>query len=354
MDLKEKKVAIVGGGGGIGREIALQLARSGAHIFVGDINQATAYEVAAEVKAIGRRFGAQRCDIRDDNSVSEWAEQAVAVLGGVDILINHAGVAVVGQLECMSSEDWNYVLNANVTGIGRSLRAFLPKMTGGWIVNTSSGLGLFHDLPIGAPYIASKAAIIGLSRALAVYLQNRNIGVSVFCPDLTNTGFGGAARIVGLPPEVVSASLPVARIQSAEFAANVLVEGLRREEFLISAVPDTTAKLLSMAAQNLRPGSDVPAEDRAPLIQIASFKVDPSKAVAVVSVLEDYLAKFRQQKGCRVYELRSDPTELGSFSFFEAWDSQADLDAHIIAPESLRAFGELTKLGMSDFKVRLY
>lgn len=110
---------------------------------------------------------AQRCDIGDDASVTEFADAAFAALGRVDLLFNHAGASLGGLLEEVNSADWNWLLNLNVTGLGRSIAAFLPRMTaqgGGWIVNTSSGLGLFHDVPFAAPYIASKAAIIAYSR----------------------------------------------------------------------------------------------------------------------------------------------------------------------------------------------
>ena len=230
MKLAGKRAAIIGGGGGIGRSIALALAREGVDILVGDVDGAAAAAVAAEVEAIGRRGHDASCDLGDDRSVADFADVAFDRLGRVDLLFNHAGASVAGLLEQIGSDDWSWILNINITGLGRSIREFLPRMTtqgGGHIVNTSSGLGLFQSLALAAPYSATKAAIIAYSRSLAVYARNRGIGVTVFCPDITRTAFVASGRLIGLPPALVAGMLPSGHMQTPDEAPTVCCAGWR-------------------------------------------------------------------------------------------------------------------------------
>ena len=259
MEFRGKTVAIVGGGGGIGRELALALLREGARVVVGDIDSNAAKETASLAGKNASSAFATMVDIGDDASVEAFADFAFDKLGKVDLLFNHAGVSAGGLLEQIPSEDWNWMLNVNLTGIGRSIAAFVPRMTangGGWITNTSSGLGLFHDMPFAGPYIASKAGIIAYSRALATYTRNRGIGVSVFCPDATMTNFMTSGRLTGIPKEILAAGVSKDKIQTAGQAVEALLSGLRAEQFLISAVPGTSDKLLAMAKADFAPGSD--------------------------------------------------------------------------------------------------
>lgn len=355
MRLEGKTAAILGGGAGIGREIALALARHQVSVFVGDIDEAAGRDTADAVAALGVRSEFARCDIGDDASVADFADAAYATLGGVDLLFNHAGASLGGLLEQVTSEDWNWLLNLNVTGLGRSITAFLPRMTeqGGWIVNTSSGLGLFHDVPFAAPYIATKAAIIAYSRALATYVRNRGIGVSVFCPDLTMTGFLGAGRIKGIPPEMIAGSLPMDRMQTAADAAAVLIDGLLAERFLISATAGTPAKLFAMAGAELEPGSDAfDTNGRpVPMLQKGSIQLPEQTLDEALALFRDFARRSREHYGCRTYDYARDPDEPARLVIFEAWESQAAVDAHAAAPETLAFAGKLFALGATDFSV---
>jgi len=357
MNLKGKTAAILGGGGGIGKAIALTLAAEGVAVFVGDIDGEAARAVAAEAALFGLASGSAEVDISDDASVRAFADAAFAKLGRVDLLFNHAGVSVGGLLEQVTSDDWRWMLEHNVVGLGRSISTFLPPMTeqggGGWIVNTSSGLGLFHDVPFAAPYIASKAAIIAYSRALAVYVRNRGIGVSVFCPDITATGFLGAGRLKGIPPELIAGSLPLGRMQSPEDAARALVQGLKEEQFLISLVPGSDAKLIAMANAALAPGSDaLDVQGRAvEVVQTGRVRIPLVNRETALERFETFAKICQGHAGCRRYEVGLNPRDAEQFIIFEAWESQADVDAHAAAPETMQFVGNLFALGATEFAV---
>lgn len=354
MELKGKKAAILGGANGMGRALAELLADDGVDVFIGDVDGAGAKETVALVEGRGRKSGFAPCDIMDDASVMAFADAAFAAFGSVELLFNHAGVSAAGPYESLTSDDWNWVLNANVTGIGRSLAAFLPRMKAGWIVNTSSSVGLFHDIPVAGPYIASKAGIIGVSRALGIYLRNRDIGVSVFCPDITATSFMKSGRLIDIPAEAAMAMLPLSLLQTPEHAAALCIEGIKNEQFLISATPDHTARLKAMANGGLEPGTEaIDSSGRAPvIIQEVRFKIDPAKRENVIEGFARVGDLFRAHKGVRTYELRSDPLDPGQFCIFEAFDSQSHQDAHGTAPETLGFFAEMLALGTYDIEVR--
>ena len=162
------KVAIVtGGGGGIGRAIALGFAAEGASVVVADVNSDGADAVAAE---IGERALAVKCDVSQTPEVDAMVEAAVEHFGRLDILINNAGRARGGPASRMSDEDWDSVFATNVRGTFLCSRAALARMIpqrSGVIINTASGLGMRPGPPGTAAYGASKAAVIHFTQSLA-------------------------------------------------------------------------------------------------------------------------------------------------------------------------------------------
>lgn len=341
-------------GGGIGRELALMLNEAGARVVIGDVDGAAAKGVAAQAVA---EMHATSCDIGEDASVNAFADFAFDKLGRVDLLFNHAGVSVGGLLEQIPSEDWNWMLNVNLTGLGRSISAFVPRMTeqgGGWIVNTSSGLGLFHDMPFGGPYLATKAGIIAYSRALATYTRNRGIGVSVFCPDATATNFMSAGRLTGIPKEILAAGVSADQIQTARQAAEVLIEGLKADRFLISAVPDTSEKLLAMAKADLAPESDAFDEHGQSRVVVSKggLRVPLDKRDEALALFREFAAITQDHYGCQFYDITISASDPEQLVIFEVWDSKAALDAHAAAPGAMDLIMKLFALGASDFGVQ--
>ncbi|MHC1547899.1 SDR family NAD(P)-dependent oxidoreductase [Phyllobacterium sp. K27] len=354
MDFKNKRVAIVGGAGGIGAALSLAFASEGAALLVGDVAEEAGRALIAQIVEKGGRADFMVCDLSDDASVAAFADHAFASLGGVDILVNHAGVALGGMLEQVTPADWQWMANLNIVGLGRVMHAFIQRMTdqgAGWIVNTSSGLGLFQDAPVAAPYIASKAAIIAYSRALASYLKNRGIGVSVYCPDMTATGFGKSGRFLGLHPDLVPMLLPSGELQTVESAADCLLHGLRQESFLISAVPNTQARLIAMAEASLAPGSDLSSAGSVPIVQRARMRIPSDKRQEVSALFAEYAAKVREHDGCLTYSGGFDTEDPDYLMVFEGWRDRAAVDAHAIAPESVAFMTRLLELAASDLSM---
>src|SRR5438067_2746036 len=193
MELANKVAVITGGASGIGRGAALALARRGADVVLADVNVARLDEARAAVEALGRRALAVRCDVARDDDVERLARTAIGEMGQVDVLMNNAGVVLCGALEDIPVADWQWEFDVNVFGVVRGVRAFLPHMLArgsGYVVNTASMAGLFALTGPGAPYVASKFAVVGLSEALALYLRPRGLGVSVLCPGAVDTNLG--------------------------------------------------------------------------------------------------------------------------------------------------------------------
>ena len=180
------RVAVVtGGGSGIGRALALGLAREGAQVVVADVDEPGMAETLAGVRACGREGLAVRTDVADLAQVRALADRAFARFGAVHILCNNAGVVVHGGLETATYQDWQWLIGVNLWGVVDGLLAFLPRMIargqGGHVVNTASMAGLIASQGLGI-YNTTKYAVVGLSETLAKDLRPHGIGVSVLCP----------------------------------------------------------------------------------------------------------------------------------------------------------------------------
>ena len=204
MNIHGETAVITGGASGIGRASALALARRGANVIVADIHEQRLAAVADEVRRLGRRALAVRCDVSVAEDLARVAAVAEAELGPVGIVMNNAGVVLRGALQEISLEDWRWCLGINVFGVIHGIHAFLPRMVErrhGWIVNTGSVAGLVALTGEGAPYITSKFAVVGLTEALALYCRPLGIGVSLLCPGGVRTNLAETGRSIGMTPE---------------------------------------------------------------------------------------------------------------------------------------------------------
>lgn len=203
----EGSVAVVtGGASGIGRGIAIELARRGADVAIGDVHEKRLEETAEELRSFGAKVLAVRCDVTSDSDVDTFRDAVARELGPVDLLCNNAGVAVMGPPERVLMEDWEWILDVDVLGVVRGVRAFVPDMLDrgrGYVVNTSSIAGMWAYTWSMAPYITSKFAVFGLTETLARRLVPFGIGVSVLCPGSISTNLGETARISGVPDSVL-------------------------------------------------------------------------------------------------------------------------------------------------------
>ncbi len=259
MKLAGEVVVITGGASGIGRGTALAMAREGADVVLADVNDARLAEVTAEIAGLGRRALPVHCDVSRDEDVERLADEAEATLGPVGLLMNNAGVVLRGALEQVELADWQWCMGINVFGVVRGIHAFLPRMIErgrGYIVNTGSMAGLVALTGEGAPYIASKFAVVGLTEALALYARPLGIGVSLLCPGGVNTNLAETGRSIGMTPaRERSETLMAQAVQGGEelqpeHVGALVVEAVRAEQFLI--LPDAFhANLVRQRSQDL-------------------------------------------------------------------------------------------------------
>ena len=194
---------MTGGASGIGRALAVRLAREGARIVLADVDQAGMSEVVDTIRAGGGEAVAVRTDVSRLGEVQALAERAFETFGVVHVLCNNAGVATWGGLERATHQDWQWVLGINLWGVIHGIEAFVPRMIDshepGHVVNTASMAGLVASQGLGV-YNTSKYAVVGLSETLAKDLRPYGIGVSVLCPMGVDTRINASER--NRPPEL--------------------------------------------------------------------------------------------------------------------------------------------------------
>jgi NAD(P)-dependent dehydrogenase (short-subunit alcohol dehydrogenase family) len=259
MKVAGEVAVITGGASGIGRATALALARAGADIALADVNDARLAATRTEVAGCGRRVLAVHCDVSQDDDVERLARAVETELGPVGIVMNNAGVVLRGALERISLCDWQWCFGINVLGVIRGIHAFLPGMIQrrrGYIVNTGSMAGLVALTGEGAPYIASKFAVVGLTEALALYAHQFGIGVSLVCPAGVRTNLAETGRSIGMTAERErSETLMAQTVQGGtevdpELIADLVLRGIEDEQFLI--LPDEVqAEVVRHRAQDL-------------------------------------------------------------------------------------------------------
>lgn len=250
MDYHDKVAFITAGANGMGRRFAEEVVARGGKAVIADVDEAAAQDLAASLGGL-----AVRCDVRSTEQVDAARDAALDRFGRVDIVMSHAGITKPGPVTALRDEDWDVILDLNVIGMARVLRAFIPHLTergSGQIIMTASSLALIPGHPLSArtgAYVASKAAVIGLAQSTRVALAPAGIGVTVFSPDITDTAFG--APPAGAPAHPVGL-VPMER-QTPEQAVAVLLDALEEGRFLASATPGHEELLVELAAAQLDP-----------------------------------------------------------------------------------------------------
>ncbi|SFM15988.1 SDR family oxidoreductase [Halopseudomonas yangmingensis] len=204
-----QRVVITGAGSGLGRELALRYAREGARLALADINDRTGLEILALVEQAGGSGFVQRCDIRDFSQLAALAQRCSEQLGGVDVLINNAGVASGGFFADLSLEDWEWQISINLMGVVKACKAFVPMLLRqgkGQLINIASMAALLQP-PGMSNYNVAKAGVVALSESLLAELKPQGISVSVVCPSFFRTNLleswrgsddGGKAQVARL------------------------------------------------------------------------------------------------------------------------------------------------------------
>lgn len=187
-----KAVVVTGGGHGIGRASALRFASEGARVAVVDLRGDHAEQVAEQCRAAGGDGRAYPGDVTDPDRVAAVVEQIAGDLGGIDIVHLNAGRLSAGSVLEVSLAEWHAIFAVNVTGMFLVARAVIPVMRassgGGAIVTTGSISGMFGE-PALAAYTASKAAVVNLTRQMAIDFARDGIRVNCVCPGWVDTGF---------------------------------------------------------------------------------------------------------------------------------------------------------------------
>ncbi len=232
---------ITGAGSGIGRATALALAQRGCAVAVGDKDPDRAAAVAAEVTERGGQAVGVECDVTRDDHVTGLRDATVSELGRVDVVMSNVGVIAKGLPQEIPLEAWASVIDANLLGTVRVLRAFLPTLLdqgSGHVVTTGSTAGLFPYAYDRLPYAATKAGVVALTESLALYLRPRGIGVTCFCPAGVVTNILEQIREFGPTTPVQAPQVPII---TAEEAARLVVEGIVEDRLLVLSHPEADA-----------------------------------------------------------------------------------------------------------------
>lgn len=199
-NLTDRIVVITGAGAGIGLELALACARRGAHLALCDINEAAVAAAGEAVRNLGAQVLTSQVDVSDADAMAQFAEATFTRFGRVDLLVNNAGVGLVGGFLDTSLKDWEWLIGINLMGVVNGCDAFLPTMvesgSGGHLVNLSSGAGVLAS-PQFSAYSTTKFAVFGLSEALRMELTPHRIGVTTVCPGVINTAITQSSPIRG-------------------------------------------------------------------------------------------------------------------------------------------------------------
>ncbi|PYV26645.1 MAG: 3-oxoacyl-[acyl-carrier-protein] reductase [Acidobacteria bacterium] len=189
MDLRGKVAFVTGASQGIGRACAMLLAEAGADVALGSRNLGKLESVAKDVQNLGRKPLIVPLDVSNRDSIAEGAGSALKAFGKIDILVNNAGITKDNLAMRMKPEDWEIVLRTNLDGAYYCIRALLPGMVKqryGRIINIASVVAQAGNAG-QANYIASKAGLIGLTKAVAAEVASRNITVNAVAPGFIRT-----------------------------------------------------------------------------------------------------------------------------------------------------------------------
>ncbi|PFA67915.1 beta-ketoacyl-ACP reductase [Bacillus sp. AFS015802] len=223
MKLEGKVALVTGASRGIGREIALGLAREGCNVAVNYAgSEAKANEVVDEIKGLGRDAIAVQCNVSDAEAVQAMVKETIGHFGSIDILVNNAGITKDNLLMRMKESEWDDVININLKGVFLCTKAVtrqMMKQRSGRIINISSIVGVSGN-PGQANYVAAKSGVIGLTKTTAKELAPRGITVNAIAP-----GFISTDMTDQLPEDVRNEMLkqiPLSRFGDPEDIAKVV------------------------------------------------------------------------------------------------------------------------------------
>jgi 3-oxoacyl-[acyl-carrier protein] reductase len=221
-DLKNKNALITGAGKGIGKAVAIALAKEGVNVILLARTQSEIDEVAKESSMFGVKSLAITADVANINSVNSAVEKALAEFKTIDILINNAGIAAFGNFLELEPADWERIIQVNLMGTYYVTRAILPNMIErktGDIINISSTAGL-NGNALTSAYSASKFAVLGLTDSLMQEVRKHNIRVTALTPSTVATDMAKELNLTDGNPEKVMQSEDMAELIIAQLKLN--------------------------------------------------------------------------------------------------------------------------------------
>lgn len=242
-----KVVVLTGAASGIGRALALKLARAGASVHALDSNR-DGLETLIDKNISGGSIIPHLLDVRDFRAYQDVVGRITASSPRVDFLFNNAGVTLLGETQRIPFERHKWLLDINLMGVVHGIHLIYPLMIrqgGGWIINTASVAGA-TGYATATAYTASKAAVLELSRSLAVEAAHWGVKVSVACPGYVDSGIFAQDRITGADRDEVIKDMPV-RMMTPDEAAGHLVSGIMKGGRII--VFPLSARLLWVVAR---------------------------------------------------------------------------------------------------------
>jgi short-subunit dehydrogenase len=235
--IRGKKVLLSGAASGIGKALALRLAREGADLFLVDIDEAGMAETAAECRAAGVEVVTRRCDLSQPNDVSSAVAEVLHRWNGVDILVNNAGITYYGKTDRMAAEHWEKLLRINLLSHVQFTRELLPTLlerSEAHVLNVCSILGLV-GMPKVAAYCTAKFGMVGFSESLRSEFGRQGLGVTALCPGFvrtnlfTNAPLDANAEEHKIPPRIITTT--------PRRVANAAVKAIYRNRRLVVMEP---------------------------------------------------------------------------------------------------------------------
>jgi NAD(P)-dependent dehydrogenase (short-subunit alcohol dehydrogenase family) len=293
--MTDQRILITGAASGLGLALATRYARDGWRVLLTDLDQDALDRAVGSIAPAGgaaaERLATRVLDVRSDEdwaAARDWVQDA---WGGLDVLVNNAGVATGGRFERLPIEDWDWILQINLMGVVRGCRTFVPLMRAqgsGHLVNVASAAGLLNP-PVMASYNVVKAGVVSLSETLRHELEPAGITTSVVCPTFFRTGLAGTFRT---PDEAVRRTMEKLVTQSdvpADVIAGRIQAGVAAGRFLILTDREGTvawavkrfvpplfrrearkgaARLLASIARTEREAGSTPVAEREPAARV--------------------------------------------------------------------------------------
>jgi len=223
MNIKNKNAIVTGSAQGIGKSIALALAKAGANIVVSDVNIEEAEKTAKEIEALGVKAIAIKCNVADANEVTELVKKAQETFPTLDILVNNAGVTRDNLMMRMEEKDWDLVLDINLKGaflLTKAVSRIMMKQRQGRIVNMSSVIGVMGNAG-QSNYAASKGGLIAFTKSTAKEFASRNITCNAIAPGFIETAM--TAKLTDEVKKNYKKGIPLGRMGSVDDVANAVL-----------------------------------------------------------------------------------------------------------------------------------